>query len=259
VNIYLLRNTMTDSTLIHAEIREDVGKGASRRLRHQGKIPAVIYGGKKDPATLTIEHGPLMHAAATESFYSSILEIKVADGRTQKVVVRDVHHHPFKPQIMHLDFLRVSAEQVLRISVPIHYTGEDESEAGSASGVIIQHLVTEVEISALPADLPEFLAVDLSGLDDGDVVFMTDIELPEGVEITALAGDDEDAIMIANTVHIKESQGTGVAAAEEAELEAAEAGEEAVAEEGDAEGEGEGEGDAEAEDSAGDDAEADKD
>ena len=246
---------MTDSNVIHAEIREDVGKGASRRLRHQGKIPAVIYGGKKDPATLTIEHAPLMHAVETESFYSSILEIQVADGRAQKVVVRDVHHHPFKAQIMHLDFLRVSAEEVLRISVPIHYTGEEESEAGKASGVIIQHLVTEVEISALPANLPEFLAVDLTALEDGGVVMMTDIELPEGVEITALSGDDDDAIMIANTVHVKESQGTGAAAAEEAELEAAEAAEDADVTEGD-EAEGEGE---EAEESDGDDAEADKD
>ena len=247
---------MTDSNVIHAETREDVGKGASRRLRHQGKIPAVIYGGKKDSATLTIEHDPLMHAATTESFYSSILEIQVADGRTQKVIVRDVHHHPYKQQIMHMDFMRVSAEEMLRMSIPIHYTGEEESEAGKASGVIIQHLVTEVEISALPANLPEYLAVDLSGLDDGDVVMMTDIVLPEGVELTALSGEDDDEIMIANTVHVKESQGTGVAAAEEAELEAAaEAGDETIVDEADAEGEI----DVEADDSAGDDAEADKD
>ncbi len=241
---------MTNSTVIHAEIREDVGKGASRRLRHQGKIPAVIYGGKKAPATLTIEHDPLMHAAELESFFSSILEIQVADGRTQKVIVRDVHHHPYKAQIMHLDFMRVSAEEVLKISVPIHYTGEDESEAGKASGVIIQHMVTDVEIAALPGDLPEYLEVDLSKLEDGDVVMMTDIILPEGVEIIALSGDDDDAIMIANTVRVKESQGTGAAAAEEAELEASEA---VVAEGDDAEGEA----DADTEDSA-DDAEADK-
>ena len=246
---------MTNSNVIHAEIREDVGKGASRRLRHQGKIPAVIYGGKKDSATLTIEHAPLMHAAERESFYSSILEIQVADGRTQKVVVRDVHHHPYKAQIMHLDFLRVSAEEVLKISVPIHYTGGEESEAGIASGVIIQHLVTEVEIAALPANLPEYLEVDMSGLKDGDVVMMTAIKLPEGVELTALAGDDEDAIMIANTVHIKESQGTGAAAAEEAELEAAEAAEDGIAVEGDEADEAEDD----AEESDGDDAETDKD
>ncbi len=243
---------MTDSNILNAEVREDVGKGASRRLRHQGKIPAVIYGGEKDPATLTLEHGPLMHAAAQESFYSSILEIKVADGRTQKVVVRDVHHHPYKLQIMHLDFMRVSAKAVLRISVPIHFTGEDESEAGKTSGVIIQHLVTEVEIAALPADLPEYLAVDLTELEDGGVVMLSDIKLPEGVVIPALAGGEEDATMIANTVHIKESQGTGAAAAEEAELEAAaEAGEETVEDAGEAA--------AEADDSAGDDSEADKD
>jgi len=215
---------MTDSNVINAEIREDVGKGASRRLRHQGKIPAVIYGGQKDPATLTLEHAPLLHAASNESFYSSILEIRVADGRTQKVVVRDVHHHPFKMQIMHLDFLRVSAEEILKISVPIHFTNEEESDAGKASGVIIQHLVTEVEIAALPANLPEYLAVDLTELDDGGVVMLSEIILPEGVEIPALTGEEEDDVMIANTVHVKESQGTGAAAAEEAaeaELEAA--------------------------------------
>ena len=230
---------MTDSNIINAEIREDVGKGASRRLRHQGKIPAVIYGGKKDPAALTLEHAPLMHAASQESFYSSILEIAVADGRKQKVVVRDVHHHPFKQQIMHLDFLRVSAEAILKISVPIHYTNEDESEAGKTSGVIIQHLITEVEIAALPANLPEYLEVDLSELDDGDVVMMTDIILPEGVEIPALAAEGEGEIMIANTTHVKESQGTGAAAAEEAA--AAEAELEVTGELGDAEVEDAGE------------------
>ena len=134
---------MTDSNIILAEVREDVGKGASRRLRHQGKVPAVIYGGKKDPATLTVEHAPLMQAASQESFYSTILEIRVGDGSSQKVVVRDVHRHPYKPQIMHLDFFRVSADELLKISVPIHYTDEDESDAGKTSGVVIQHLVME--------------------------------------------------------------------------------------------------------------------
>ena len=239
---------MTDSNIINAEIREDVGKGASRRLRRQGKIPAVLYGGETAPALLTLEHDPIRHAAETESFYSSILEVQVADGRTQKVIIRDVHHHPYRPQIMHLDFQRVSAKEVLRMSVPIHYTGEEESEAGKSSGVIIQHLVTEIEIAALPADLPEYLEVDLSGLVDGDVVMLTDVKLPEGVEIIALSGEDEDATMIANTVHIKESQGTGAAAAEEA----AEAAAEAMGEDVDTEASD----DAEADESADDDAEA---
>jgi len=177
----------------------------------------------------------------------------------QKVVVRDVHHHPYKLQIMHLDFMRVSAEEILKISVPIHYANEEESPAGKASGVIIQHLVTEVEIAALPENLPEYLEVDLTELDDGDVVMLSDISLPEGVEIPALSGDEEDEIMIANTVHIKESQGTGVAAAEdaaaaEAELiasgEVVEGEEPEEGEEAEAEAEGESEG--EDEDSEGD-------
>ena len=245
---------MTDSNIINAEIREDVGKGASRRLRRQGKIPAVLYGGKKEPATLSVDHAAVLHAAQTESFYSSILEIRVDDGRSQKVVVRDVHHHPYKLQIMHMDFFRVSADELLKMSVPIHYIGEEESEAGKTSGVVIQHLVNEVEISALPENIPEYLDVDLSGLEPGDVVMMTDIKTPEGVELTALTGDDPEEIMIANTVHIKESQGTGAAAAEEAAEAAAElAGEEGV-EAVDAEAEGE-----EApEEGAADDSEADK-
>ena len=161
----------------------------------------------------------------------------MADGRTQKVVVRDVHHHPYKPQIMHMDFFRVSATEKLKMSVPIHYIGEEESGAGKASGVVIQHLVTEVEISALPENIPEYLDVDLSALDDGGVVMMTDIKLPEGVEILALAGDDAEDVMIANTIHIKESQGTGAAAAEEAAAAEAEALAEAGVEAVDAEGE----------------------
>ncbi len=209
---------MTNSHTLNAEFRDDVGKGASRRLRRQGRIPAVIYGGQKEPATVTLEHDPLVHAAAHESFYSSILEIRVADGRTQKVVVRDVQYHPYKAQYLHLDFMRVSAEEILRMSVPIHYTGEKESEAGRKSGVVIQHLLTEVEIAALPHNLPEFLEVNLSGLEVGDVVMLSDIKLPEGVTIPALVGDDVGDTMIANTTHIKESQGTGAAAAEEAEL-----------------------------------------
>jgi len=212
---------MTDSNIINAEIREDVGKGASRRLRRQGRIPAVVYGAHKAPATLSLEHDSLAHAAEQESFFSSILEIRVADGRSQKVIVRDVHHHPYKQQIMHLDFMRVSAEEMLRMSVPIHFGGEDESDAGKTSGVVIQHQMTEVEIVALPENLPEFLTADLAGLVAGGAVMLSEIILPEGVEIPALAGDEATDVVIANAIHIKESQGTGVAAAEEAAADAA--------------------------------------
>jgi large subunit ribosomal protein L25 len=228
---------MSQTTTINAELRQDVGKGASRRLRHAGKVPAVIYGGHRDPVALTLQQDELLHASENEAFYASVLEIKVGEDLTQQAVVRDMQRHPFKPIIMHIDFMRVSAEELLRMSVPIHFVGEELSPAGKASGVVIQHQMTEVEISALPKNLPEFLSVDLSHMEAGDVVMLSDIVLPEGVSIPALTGSGEqhDAA-VANAVHVKADQGTGAAAAAEAEaalgdelgeIPEAEAGEEA--------------------------------
>ena len=196
---------MSKTTTIHAEIREDVGKGASRRLRHAGMIPAVIYGGHQDPVALTLEHREILHASENESFFSSIMEIEVGDGRTQQVVVRDMQRHPFKRQIMHLDFLRVSATEVLRMSLPLHFVGEDESPAHEMGGVVIQHLVTDVEVAALPRNMPEYLEVDLSALGPGDAVHLAEIVLPEGVTIVGLDADDEDSnLMVANAIHVAE-------------------------------------------------------
>ena len=237
---------MSDSNTIAAEIREDVGKGASRRLRRAAKVPAVIYGGDRDPVALTIEHDELLHASDQEAFFSSILELKVDEKTTQQVIVRDMHRHPFKPIIMHIDFMRVSAKEAIRISVPVHFIGEEESPAGKTSGVVIQHLMTEIEVSALPKDLPEFIEVDLSEMDGGDAVMLSEVKLPKGVEIPALAqeGDEADSA-VANAIYISEDQGTGAAAAAEAEAaaldELAEAGAPTVEEDEDSEGEGEGE------------------
>ncbi len=211
---------MSDTHTITAEIREDVGKGASRRLRHTGKIPAVLYGSDKDPVALSLSHKDILQQSESESFYSSIMDITIADGRIQQAVVRDMQRHPFKHQIMHLDFMRVSETEVLRISVPLHFIGEEDSPAGKTSGVVIQHQMTEVEIAALPKDLPEYLEVDLSKLDAGGAVMLADVKAPEGVEISQLATDDAVEIMIANAIHISEDQGTGAAAAAEAEAQA---------------------------------------
>jgi large subunit ribosomal protein L25 len=219
---------------VEARTRSDGGKGASRRLRREGKVPAVIYGGHRDHVSLTVQQRELVHATENEAFFSSILEIKVGKDRTQQAVVRDMQRHPFKPVIMHIDFMRVSAEEVLKISVPIHFVGEDVSPAGKASGVIIQHQLTDVEISALPKNIPEFLSVDLSAMEAGEAVMLSSIVLPEGVTIPALEmeGDDND-VPVANAVHVKEDQGTGAAAAAEAEeaLAAGELGEAAETEE----------------------------
>jgi large subunit ribosomal protein L25 len=207
---------MANLQTIAAAIRADVGKGASRRLRRTGLVPAVLYGGDREPVSLTLEHRQVVHESQYEAFYSSILELQVEDGRTQQVVLRDLQRHPFKRHILHLDFQRVSATEILRISLPVHFVGEDVSPAGRASGVVIQHLMNEIEVAALPKDLPEFLEVDLSKLAAGNAVMLTDVRLPEGVQIPVLATADEP-IMVANAIHISESQGTGAAAAAEAE------------------------------------------
>ena len=227
---------MSDTNIITAEIREDVGKGASRRLRRSGKVPAVIYGGQRDPVSLTVQQRELLHAAEEESFYASVLEIRVGDDLVQKAVVRDIHRHPHKPLIMHIDFMRVSETEAIRMSVPLHFVGEEESPAGKKSGVVIQHQLTDVEISALPRHLPEFIEVDLSAMGPGDSVMLSELALPEGVTIPALAIDpEENDAAVANAIYISESQGTGAAAAAEAEAaaadELAEAGAPAVEEE----------------------------
>ena len=227
---------MTDFQTLAADLREDVGKGASRRLRHAGRIPAVIYGGEKDPVALTLEHREVWHAAENEAFFSSILEIRVGDGRSQQVVIRDMQRHPYKAAIMHVDFMRVSEKEELRMSLPLHFVGEENSPAGKESGVVIQHQLTEVEISALPKDLPEYIEVDLSGLEPGGAIMLAEIKVPDGVTLLSLTEDEESNVMVANAVHISEDQGTGAAAAAEAEAEAAEAaGEEAPQAEAEAE------------------------
>ncbi len=193
---------------IVAEFRENQGKGASRRLRHEGKVPAIIYGGHREAVALSLSQNELLHASEHESFYSSIIEIKVGSDITQQAVVRDMQRHPYKPIIMHVDFMRVTADEKLTIAVPVHFIGEEKSPAGKASGVVIQHLMTEIEIEALPKDLPEYLSVDLSSMEAGDSIMLSDVTLPEGVSIPALESGEEHDTAIAHAVHVKESQGS---------------------------------------------------
>lgn len=245
---------MSKEYKIPAEMRTDVGKGASRRLRRENKVPAVLYGGTRNPVALTLEHDYILHAVDDESFHASILDLKVADGRSQKVVLRDLQRHPFKPRIQHVDFQRVREDTELRIEVPLHFINEETSPAGKKGGVVIQYNYFEIEISALPKHLPEYLEIDLANLEPGGQIMMSEIKLPEGVIIPALEYGEEDAdYALVSAIYIREGQGTGemaaeadaaLAAAEDTDL-AAEAAEEAVEAETegeDASGEGEGEG-----------------
>ncbi|TBR37265.1 MULTISPECIES: 50S ribosomal protein L25/general stress protein Ctc [Dyella] len=186
---------------IKAESRKDEGKGASRRLRHAAYVPAVVYGAGKAPQSIQIEHNTILLAAKHEWFFSSILDLNV-DGKVEKVLVRDWQKHPFKLQMLHMDFLRVDENAVIRVNLPLHFLNQEKSSAAKTSGVVISHNLTEVEVSCLPKDLPEFIELDLGDLKPGDIVHLSQLKLPKGVEIAALSlGADHDiAVVTANTV-----------------------------------------------------------
>jgi large subunit ribosomal protein L25 len=210
---------------LSAEVRTDLGKGASRRLRHANKVPAIIYGGDNEPMSVTLDHHKLAHNLESEAFYSSILTIDV-DGKSEKAVLKDLQRHPAKPVILHADFLRINENEKLKMHVPLHFTNE-ESAPGVKIGGVVTHNVTEVEVQCLPKDLPEYLEVDMADVEIEQILHLSDIKLPEGVELVELAhGEGHDQAVAA--IHKTR------ASLEADEVE--EGGEEAAAE-----GEGEGE------------------
>ncbi|MEN9671270.1 MAG: hypothetical protein RL535_157 [Pseudomonadota bacterium] len=160
--------------------RAKQGTGASRRLRISGRTPGIIYGGSGAPELVEIDHNALWHALKKEAFHSAILDME-KDGKASKVLLRDVQYHPYKQLVLHIDFQRVEADHKLSMKVPVHYSGEENSPAVKTENCIANHVVTELLISCLPADLPEFIAVDLSGLKKGASLHLNDITLPKGV------------------------------------------------------------------------------
>ena len=191
--------------VINVERREDEGKGASRRLRRDGKIPAIVYGGELKPVNIQLDHEKLWLASQNEWFYSSILDLSL-NGDVQRVLLRDMQRHPYRQQIMHLDFQRVSEHEVLRAAVPLHFVNAEKSPAGKSAGVVITHELNEVTVSCLPKDLPEAIEVDLSALVVGDVVHLSALQLPAGVEIPELKlGKEHDvAVVIAKHARVEE-------------------------------------------------------
>ena len=160
--------------------RAKQGTGASRRLRNTGRTPAIVYGGTTEPQLVELDHNALWHALKKEAFHSSILDMEL-NGKTSQVLLRDVQMHPYKPLVLHIDFQRVDANTKLHMKVPFHFSGEENSPAVKLDLCLVNHVVTELEISCLPKDLPEFIAVDLSGLKKGDSLHLADIKLPKGV------------------------------------------------------------------------------
>lgn len=182
---------------IEASVRDDLGKGASRRLRREGYIPAIVYGGDKPPVSLTINHNELLKHLDHEAFFSHILELNV-DGETDEVVLRDLHRHSFKTTVvLHADFQRITRGQKMRMNVPLHFENREESKGAKAGGVVsIIH--NEVEIECLPRQLPEYLTIDLSDLDVNEAIHLSEIKLPEGIGIPELAlGEEHDVAVVA--------------------------------------------------------------
>lgn len=202
---------------LSANGRKDEGKGASRRLRHAGMIPAIVYGGDSKPQNIQLEHEKTWVASQHEWFYASILTLDV-DGKPQQVLLRDMQRHPFKQQIMHLDFQRVSANTAIRVNVPLHFVNQDKSPAGKSADVVLTHELNEIEISCLPKDLPEFIEVDLGNMKLGDTVHLSDVKLPAGVELAHKIDDEHDpAVAVARHTR-EESEEAAAPAVEVAEV-----------------------------------------
>ncbi len=168
-----------------ADVRETQGKGASRRLRHTGKVPAILYGAHQDAQALVLDQQNLLTMIADERFYSTIVRLKIGE-RTQEAIIKDVQMHPAKNVVVHVDLQRVVENEPIRIRLPIHFRGESVSPGVKTQGGVVSHMRADVEVSCLPKDLPEFLELDLSGMSLNETKFLADIPLPAGVTIPEL-------------------------------------------------------------------------
>ncbi|WP_395823662.1 50S ribosomal protein L25/general stress protein Ctc [Collimonas sp.] len=163
-----------------AFVRKEQGTGASRRLRNAGQTPGIVYGGSEAPVNISLDHNALYHALKKETFHSSILDLEI-DGKVQKVLLRDFQVHAYKQLVLHADFQRVDAKQAIHVKVPLHFINAEVAPAVKLSGAIISHVLTELDISCLPADLPEFVEVDLTSIEVGHSIHLADLKLPKGV------------------------------------------------------------------------------
>jgi large subunit ribosomal protein L25 len=187
---------MATNHQLTATSRKIEGKGASRRLRLAGHVPGIVYGGAEAPQAIQVLHNDVLLGSRFESFYSSVIDLTV-DGKKQKVLIKDWQKHPFKQLMLHMDFLRVNENEALKVAVPVHFLNQEKSPAGKTAGLVISHNLTEVTVSCLPKDLPEFIELDLANLAAGDIVHLSDLKLPAGVEIPELGlGKEHDAAVV---------------------------------------------------------------
>lgn len=185
---------------INAATRTDLGKGASRRLRLTENMPAIVYG-SGEPVSLTIDQREIRPHVNEEVFYASIVDLVIDGKKAEKVIVRDVQHHPYRVDIAHIDFQRVDAKKKMHMHVHLHFIGEDVSPGVKIGGGLVSHVINEVEVICLPKDIPEFIEVDVSGVNVGEAVHLTDLVMPKGVELAALSHGDEDHDTTVFSIH----------------------------------------------------------
>ena len=176
---------MSDNITLNVVPRSDSGKGASRRLRHQGMVPAIVYGGKFDPVQISVDQNVFIHELDKETIYTQVVDLKM-DDKVQEVILRDLQRHPYKNKIMHADFFRIDKNTPIKVVVPIHVANAEDCVGVKLDGGLMTQIVTEIEIIALPKDLPEYLEIDALELHLGEILHLTDIKMPEGVQIVAL-------------------------------------------------------------------------
>lgn len=189
---------MSESFEVQAEVRADEGKGASRRLRRlEGKVPGVVYGGQSAARSISLVRKDLEKMLESEAFYTSVLNVNI-DGDTESAILKDVQRHPAKGFPMHVDFLRVQADKIIKMNVPLHFTNEEDCKGVKLGGGMVQHQATDMEVQCLPGVIPDYIEVDMTDVDVGQIVHLSDITLPEGVVSTALAlGEDHDLAIAA--------------------------------------------------------------
>ena len=187
--------------------RAKQGTGASRRLRITGRTPGIVYGGTGEPTLIEIDHNTLWHAIKKEAFHGAILEMDLG-GKEHKVLLRDLQMHPYKQQVLHIDFQRVEARTRMTVKVPVHYSGEEESPAIKTENCLVNHVLTEMTLSCFPADIPEFIAIDLSGLKKGTSLHIKDVVLPKGVK--AVLKGQLNPVMVSVTAIVEEVEAAPV-------------------------------------------------
>lgn len=200
--------------VIEASPRQDVGKGASRRLRRlEDQIPAIIYGAGQEPVNIALDHKQLLHAVENEAFFSHVITLKVG-GKEESVVLKDLQRHPAKPRIMHADFLRVSADQAIHVRVPLHFINEQKCVGVRLGGGVLDHLLSALDVTCLPKDLPEFIEVDVADLDVGESLHIADLKLPQGVSSVDLAHGESGNLAVVAVHKVRGTTSEGAAEAE---------------------------------------------